>query len=740
MNVVGAGRWLIITYWAGEPRRDRAQALRYVGTLRIKRRGTMGKVLAGSLAILAVMSSGLLLTAVPEDPAGSALPISPSSTSSTMLIWEAYSRGLITISQVDVTYTIGGQTDTAALGYEVSSTSTGDVAVTEYVMLLSPNPADTFDADLTTQDGILSDATIPAGSSETYGYGDFVARGILSMPPWWCTEERQFVHADVPVFLGGEIAPFGMESFLGDAQGGPGGTQDQVWAYLREHASPVVGKTVNGAFWGEIPETAGQALDVVLRATNLAISDEGDSLPAPDAPTARVSDRIPAGYDLDTGSISPAGYSLTSNGDGSTTIFWVANLPAADVTNKPPNDQPTPYVTRTFSYTMTTPHITPSRVGLPRAAVSVGDDAMPEAVSEQPLMDVFRVPLPPVPNAGPGYVGVEGDTITFSAGASSDPNGDPMQFRWDFTSDGIWDTAWSSDPSAASTFGDDLSAQARVEVSDGEFTATADAPLTISNIAPSISVSILVCQDQDRDDDDDDDDDESGREGDYDGDDEGDGGADEGCGGGRVGDDDHEGTRGTVFVFTAVATDPGSDDLTFTWSGDCTGYSSPVTYPNEPAVVPDPDPSPDENPRNVTDVQRVVCGGDTGGDDDDDDDGRGDDDADDEGGRDRDVGDDGDDEDDDREGGQARSFGWQLSVEDDDGGVTILTGTVVVEQAPDDDDGGDGGDDDDGRDGDEDEGDHDGGDGGDGDDDVGEGDGGRGRSRGVRARRWGSLA
>lgn len=608
----------------------------------------MSKVFAGSLAIIAVLASGLLLTLLPPEPASPTDPIA-SSTSSSMLIWEAYSRGLISIKQVDVEYTINGQTGVAALGYEVSSTSTGSVAVNEYVMLLSPNPADQIDLPFTTQDGILTDSTIPPSSAVTYGYGEFVAEGILSMPPWWCTEERQYVQAEVPVFLGGEIAPFGLEPILGNMQGGTGGTQDQVWAYLRENPSPVIGKTVNNAFWGEIPETSGQALSVVLRATNLAIWDNNDNLPAPNAPSARVSDRIPPGYTLETGSMSPAG-SVTSNPDGSTTVSWVANLPAADVTNKPPNDQPTPYVTRTFSYAMSTPHLAPSRVGLPRATVSVADDSVPEAASEQPLMDVLRVPLPPVADAGSGYAGVEGDTITFNAGASSDPNGDSLQFRWDFTSDGTWDTSWTADPTATYTFGDNLNGRARVEVSDGELTATADAPLTIVNVAPSVTVSIVVCHAQDHDDDDD-------HEG---GDDEGDSKADVGCGGGGTGgddddDDEEEGDDeggGIVFIFTAVATDPGSDDLTFTWSGNCTGFSAPVTYPNDPAVVPDPNPSPDVNPRNVTDVQRVVCGGGEGHDGDHDGDG-----GDDDGTGDGDDGDDGDHEGGDGDGG-----------DDDDGG------------------------------------------------------------------------
>jgi hypothetical protein len=259
-----------------------------------------------------------------------------------------------------------------------------------------------------------------------------------------------------------------------------------LWAYLRDNPAPVVGKTVNDAFWDEIPETAGQSLHVVLRATNLAISDRNDLIPEPNAPSARVWDKIPPGYTVDTASILPTGYALNANPDGSKTLSWVANLPAADVTNKPADDQPTPYISRTFQYTMTTPRLTPGRAALPRASVSATDDPTAEAMSAQPVIDVLRVQMPPVADAGAGYQGVEGDTISFSAAGSTDPNGDPLQYRWDFTADGTWDTAWSSDPTATATFGDDVSGSVRVEVSDGAATSTDEAPLLVGTVDPTI--------------------------------------------------------------------------------------------------------------------------------------------------------------------------------------------------------------------------------------------------------------
>jgi hypothetical protein len=100
------------------------------------------------------------------------------------------------------------------------------------------------------------------------------------------------------------------------------------------------------------------------------------------------------------------------------------------------------------------------------------------------------------------------------------------------------------------------------------------------------------------------------------------------------------GDEGGTLTFQVRAIDPGSDDLTYTWWGQCNGWSAvPIFYPNDPVIAPDPDPSPDLNPRNVTDIQSVVCG------------------------------DDG-------------VLQWNVTVEDDDGGVTMLDGIFQVNNLP----------------------------------------------------------
>ena len=95
----------------------------------------------------------------------------------------------------------------------------------------------------------------------------------------------------------------------------------------------------------------------------------------------------------------------------------------------------------------------------------------------------------PVADANGPYEGHEGMPLTLTAAGSADPDGDPLHYRWDFESDGTWDTEWLSDPTVAHTWRDDWEGTVTLEVSDGELTATDTASVTILNVAPTPSIS-----------------------------------------------------------------------------------------------------------------------------------------------------------------------------------------------------------------------------------------------------------
>ncbi len=92
----------------------------------------------------------------------------------------------------------------------------------------------------------------------------------------------------------------------------------------------------------------------------------------------------------------------------------------------------------------------------------------------------------PQADAGGPYAGVEGSPITFDAGGSTDAEGTPLRFRWDFDNDEEWETEYSTDPTATYTWFDDWSGTVKVEVYDGYSSARATADVTVSNAAPTV--------------------------------------------------------------------------------------------------------------------------------------------------------------------------------------------------------------------------------------------------------------
>ena len=93
----------------------------------------------------------------------------------------------------------------------------------------------------------------------------------------------------------------------------------------------------------------------------------------------------------------------------------------------------------------------------------------------------------PVCDANGPYSEDEGSPIIFDGSGSNDADADPLVFRWDFTSDGVWDTAWSSSPFASHTWQDNLSVVARLAASDGELSCTDISAVIVANVAPTVA-------------------------------------------------------------------------------------------------------------------------------------------------------------------------------------------------------------------------------------------------------------
>ncbi|MGA1841003.1 MAG: PKD domain-containing protein [bacterium] len=100
--------------------------------------------------------------------------------------------------------------------------------------------------------------------------------------------------------------------------------------------------------------------------------------------------------------------------------------------------------------------------------------------------DACEINHPPIADADGPYRGSEGSPVILSASGSNDPDGNPLQYRWDFNNDGIWDTDWSQYPNIMCTWLDDYSGLAKLEVTDGKYSDMDTAIVEIQNVAPDV--------------------------------------------------------------------------------------------------------------------------------------------------------------------------------------------------------------------------------------------------------------
>jgi len=176
------------------------------------------------------------------------------------------------------------------------------------------------------------------------------------------------------------------------------------------------------------------------------------------------------------------------------------------------------------------------------------------------FIDIVVLNHPPTAEADGPYSAFEGGQVILDGSGSYDIDNDTLLYRWDFTNDGVMDTPWRSNPKYSQVYGDDFVGQAALYVNDSFDVSMDTANVTISNVLPSGTVTITSAQ--------------------------------------------HE---GSPITFSAHVADPGSDDIFLTWKWGFGAPDEKSTYYNN-GVSPDPYPSTDIHPRDVTDVKSHIYG------------------------------------------------------------------------------------------------------------------------------------
>lgn len=92
---------------------------------------------------------------------------------------------------------------------------------------------------------------------------------------------------------------------------------------------------------------------------------------------------------------------------------------------------------------------------------------MPYSISGSNDYDYYPlVNQRPIADAGGPYTGFYNEGIVFDASDSYAPNGDPLEYNWDFDNNGVWDTGWLSSPTIRWYYDDEYTGQVKLQVRD----------------------------------------------------------------------------------------------------------------------------------------------------------------------------------------------------------------------------------------------------------------------------------
>ena len=124
---------------------------------------------------------------------------------------------------------------------------------------------------------------------------------------------------------------------------------------------------------------------------------------------------------------------FTGSATGETTYLWSWNFGDGGTST---SQNPTHTYTSTGTKTVT-------------LTVTNGSNTASDTASVSVMTNQFStVDTPPIANAGGPYITSINQTIIFDASASNDPDDTITGYRWDYNNDTVYDTNWSSNPTA----------------------------------------------------------------------------------------------------------------------------------------------------------------------------------------------------------------------------------------------------------------------------------------------------